>query len=301
MMNHRNRCTDCGSYETVDVDGRDITCCGCGLVLGMFFDERPEHRSFADDQGKYDDHERTGAANEKHLILRIDQKTTLGKRMANFDCQSKTDVKRSRGENMMHALPNVSNCVTGLNIPMHEVELATEMFDDFLKVDQRNGENRKVAFAACLYHATQKKRCVNDISNYMGIFSKHFTHMNNQVSKALATCEKWKSLFLDASDKPGMSDAKIVSMIQCQTFISKDILPRVIAKCKSVVRSCEDTDRMGNRNIEGFINAVMIVVCEAMKVPNINTKEILATSHVHGVQVCKNKLIENLVLARECL
>jgi transcription initiation factor TFIIIB Brf1 subunit/transcription initiation factor TFIIB len=183
-MTKDQKCPDCGSCALAEVDGSDLTCTNCGLVVQsglLSFD--PEWRSFAEEYIVADDPSRVGDASMAPTI--ISQKpalNALNRRVCAEPAQKKVLDAR---EFFLQHRDHMSFSDAVIDSAIDILQAFEKTAASGLKGDMR----RKALLAACAYYAFKEipgnTRSKDEICATLSIDSKVFTKVHAALKDAL--------------------------------------------------------------------------------------------------------------------
>ena len=299
-------CSDCGSHaKVIDRKAGDLLCKDCGLVLEQhMLDETPEHRSFADDNGSKADPSRVGCP---ATLLRcdIDTSTQLGKMLAKTQSRVMSgalahDGKRMPSHGVTAVINEYKDLVIKMNIVDHVRRCADEMFTVVIGNKNLIGDNRKAAYAACMFYAGKNAERIisaEEIRVAFGI-NRHFAKICNIVSATLRSSPEWPDFaFIDKK----LTGADVVArMVKCQLKIPCDMIAKVTLQCDKIWAVLNKDSLLAGKNTHGANVAVIMHACTLLGV-DVSSDDIVASCKLAQFMVCQHEYNDTFATVKSAI
>ncbi|PNH12593.1 Transcription initiation factor IIB [Tetrabaena socialis] len=300
-------CITCKLVGTKIILAREaeVCCTNCGTVSETsLMDGRQEHRAYTDDTGRKEDPSHVGMPEKFNALFgpslgcTSDNSTPWGKRLAKITAESRRlapSGKPPPPRGVVSAIKDFERIAASAKFPDNIIQIANEMFTEFIDKGCVAGPGRKTAYAVCIYYSSnsERKRSLREISTIFDV--KNITHMCNTVHNALVGREQWKSFFLDRVVK-GIDVVQRMFM-HVQSKIPSKLHKEVKLQCDKIwtmLNNNDKLDRINNSNPEGVSVAVIFTACAICNFGDIQPKAIMAACKAAGYTVCANRFNEHL-------
>ena len=178
-INWASRCSECGSTDKVVIQQEaECVCRNCGLVIEQrMIDE--SYIAYSSTPHSYMDRCEDGTCIQGLLKKTNDKIQSKPKIVTRNITKEFEDIVSDFDTNTIHVIE--------------------DMFSDVLKMQNMKGNNRRMAYATCVYFSLDNKS-MNDVSNLFGC-KKNFPKIFNMIRNLLIREKKWRNIVLNKNKK----------------------------------------------------------------------------------------------------
>ena len=180
-----------------------------------------------------------------------------------------------------------------MGILEHIRHLAEEMFAEFISQTNVIGENRKAAFAACVYYASSnemRKRSLDEVG--VAFNCKNIGRMSNKVHETMRSLPGWSSMLLDRTTTTG--EDLVGRMVYCQPDIPRDKAFVVVRRCDEIWAILRSLRTVADKTQEGVNVVVIYVACKSRDI-DIRAGAIMKACAEAGFHVCRHEFKDTLI------